>query len=321
MEDREKVQDFSSRVSTIVNQIKSSGDEIKDKKVVEKVLRNLPQKFDHVVAAIEESKDLSKMTIYELTGSLLAHEQRIDHFFTPSTDQAFKSNQVPEAFQEVITTNLVRKMRRHLVGKAKHHNNEKSKSQWYLDSGASNHMTNNKDIFVELNSDITSTVVLEDGSYQDAKRKGTIGVTTLGGNKKPFTDILYVPNISYNLLSIGQLIKKDFSVYFDYERCKIFDKMKNVVVETVEMKDKTFSLTFPLKSDCALKMENEDLSKLWHLRHGHLNQRGLYLLKQKNMVVVLPSIQVINDKTGVLSLGFVFLGRGPKPSVAPIGLG
>ncbi|XP_047326373.1 uncharacterized protein LOC124930050 [Impatiens glandulifera] len=93
MEDREKVQDFSSRVSTIVNQIKSSGDEIKDKKVVEKVLRSLPQKFDHVAAAIEESKDLSKMTIYELTGSLLAHEQRINRSYTPSTDQAFKSKQ------------------------------------------------------------------------------------------------------------------------------------------------------------------------------------------------------------------------------------
>ncbi|XP_047331160.1 uncharacterized protein LOC124934686 [Impatiens glandulifera] len=98
MEDREKVQDFSSRVSTIVNQIKSSEDEIKDKKVVEKVLRSLPQKFDHVAAAIEESKDLSKMTIYELTGSLLAHEQRINRSCTPSTDQAFKSKQVPEAF-------------------------------------------------------------------------------------------------------------------------------------------------------------------------------------------------------------------------------
>ncbi|XP_047315971.1 uncharacterized protein LOC124919694 [Impatiens glandulifera] len=168
MEDREKVQDFSSRVSTIINQIKSSGDEIKDKKVVEKVL------FDHVAVAIEELKDLSKMIIYELIGSLLAHEQRINRSCTPSIDQAFKYKQekneddakfVKEDY-DVMFVSL--------------NSEEKSKSQWYLDSGASNHMTSNKDMFVELNSDITSTVVFGDGSYQDSKGKGTIVVPTLG---------------------------------------------------------------------------------------------------------------------------------------------
>ncbi|XP_047340082.1 uncharacterized protein LOC124943649 [Impatiens glandulifera] len=79
---------------------------------------------------------------------------------------------------------------------------DKSKRQWYLDSGASNHMRSNKDMFVEINSDITSTVVLGDGSYQDAKGKRIIAVPTLGGNKKLITNVLYVPNISYNLLSI-----------------------------------------------------------------------------------------------------------------------
>ncbi|XP_022865610.1 uncharacterized protein LOC111385454 [Olea europaea var. sylvestris] len=85
--------DFSSRVAETVNQIKSCGDTITDKRVVEKMLRCLPPKFDHVAAAIEESKDLSKMTIYELTGSLLAHEQRINRSSNQSTtEQAFQSN-------------------------------------------------------------------------------------------------------------------------------------------------------------------------------------------------------------------------------------
>ena len=80
MKETESVKDFNSRVAEIVNQIKSYGDTIQKQKLVKKILRSLPQKFDHVVAAIEESKELSVLTIYELMGSLEAHEGRMSRF-------------------------------------------------------------------------------------------------------------------------------------------------------------------------------------------------------------------------------------------------
>ena len=45
--------------------------------VVGKILRPLAPKFDHVVVAIEESKDLSKLTKEELQGMLESHERRM----------------------------------------------------------------------------------------------------------------------------------------------------------------------------------------------------------------------------------------------------
>lgn len=54
MKSNEAVQDFISKVMTIVNQIKTYGDFIKNHTVVAKVLRSLTPKFYHVVAAIEE---------------------------------------------------------------------------------------------------------------------------------------------------------------------------------------------------------------------------------------------------------------------------
>lgn len=60
--------DFHARLAKIINQIRSYVDTIEEKKMVGNVLRSLPQKFDHIVAEVQESKskDLSKLTIFEL---------------------------------------------------------------------------------------------------------------------------------------------------------------------------------------------------------------------------------------------------------------
>ncbi|XP_052184346.1 uncharacterized protein LOC127796307 [Diospyros lotus] len=90
MKSGESVQDFLFRVSAIINQMKTYGEEITDATVVAKVLRSLTPKFDHVVAAIEESKDLSTFSLDELMGSLQAHEARINRSTEKSEEKAFQ---------------------------------------------------------------------------------------------------------------------------------------------------------------------------------------------------------------------------------------
>ncbi|KAK4420085.1 hypothetical protein Salat_2421400 [Sesamum alatum] len=92
-------------------------------------------------------EDLSKLTMHELIGSLLAHEQRINHSVIPSTVKAFQSN-----------------------------DNQASKNVWYLDSGYNNHMIVNRDIFEKLDLTLTSQIILGGGSQRSAKGKGTIAI-------------------------------------------------------------------------------------------------------------------------------------------------
>jgi hypothetical protein len=78
MKDTYTVDSFDTHVIGLINQIKSHGETIEDIKVVEKVLRSLPPKFDTLVVTLEESKDLSRFSLDELQASLINHENRLN---------------------------------------------------------------------------------------------------------------------------------------------------------------------------------------------------------------------------------------------------
>ena len=89
MRDGDVLSYYISNMIDVVNQIRKYGEDLSKKKVVEKIIRSLPKKYDHVVAAIEESKHLSVLTFDELQGSLFTHEDRIKRYDDDYVENAF----------------------------------------------------------------------------------------------------------------------------------------------------------------------------------------------------------------------------------------
>jgi hypothetical protein len=77
MKEKETVSDYFAKVLATVNKMKIQGERREERIVVEKILRSMGVKFNYVVCAIEESNNIETLSIDELQGSLLVHEQKM----------------------------------------------------------------------------------------------------------------------------------------------------------------------------------------------------------------------------------------------------
>ena len=74
MEEDESFDEFYAKLKDIVNSAFNLGKTIPEPKIVRKVLKSLPERFHAKITAIEESKDIDKITLTKLVGNLQTYE-------------------------------------------------------------------------------------------------------------------------------------------------------------------------------------------------------------------------------------------------------
>jgi len=143
---------------------------------------------------------------------------------------------------------------------------------WLLDSGCSNHMTGEKSLLSSIEYSYKSSVRLVDEKILDIIGKGEMQVLKKKGAMK-VKNIYYTLNLKQSLLSIGQMLEKNYKLVFEDKMCKIYDKNhgKRLVTIVHMTKNKLFPFKFLEKDGGYVFMGIEDKSKLWNMRLGHLN--------------------------------------------------
>jgi len=91
--------------------------------------------------------------------------------------------------------------------------NQKPESDvWYMDTGCSNHMCGCKSSFSYLDEDFHFVVSFGDCSIVNAIGKGDIKIRTKNGFIETISNVLYVPDLKSNLLSVSQLQEKGYMI-------------------------------------------------------------------------------------------------------------
>ena len=88
---------------------------------------------------------------------------------------------------------------------------------WIVDTGASDHMCHNKDLFISLEVLVVPHLVnLPNGTFMTVTHVGTVMIN----NTLVLRGVFYIPGFKYNLLSVSKLsTQHNFLVVFTPEYC------------------------------------------------------------------------------------------------------
>jgi hypothetical protein len=162
--------------------------------------------------------------------------------------------------------------------------NDDNDQNFYVDSGATTHMTNQGGNLQNLKPYLgTDKVFVGNGQALPITHKGQIFLKTTQGNLN-LNNILVVPNLKKNLLSVSQLTNDNDCIFeFNSDGFVIKDRKQRILAEGHKQGN-----LYALKGGNfeALSTFTEASSEIWHARLGHPNLKFLQTLENKQVINV-----------------------------------
>ena len=174
---------------------------------------------------------------------------------------------------------------------------------WYLDNGASNHMTGDRRYFSTINNTITGKVRFGDDSRIDIKGKGTISFVDMNGDPRKMTDVYFIPDLRSNIISLGQATEAGCDIRMKGDELTMRDKLGKLLVKATRSRNRLYKVHMGLKPDTCLHASTNNESRRWHSRLGHINFDCLKAMIQKELVIGIPKLSVEKEICGSCLLG------------------
>ncbi|RVW68935.1 Copia protein [Vitis vinifera] len=321
MRESDAVKDYAAQLLSIADKVRLLGKEFSNEKIVQKILVTLPEKYEATISSLENSKDLSTISLTELLHSLEAVEQRRLMRQGDTTEGAFQARMQKNAGHKNGKMNNNKPCSNNQKNgvfppcpHCKKTNHSPQKCWWRPDvkcnkCGKQGHVER---ICKNQQQEETSAAVdycqeeqclqqrvllikaplkaglIGNGEYIPVKGKGTVAIESQTGLKLIY-DVLFVPDIDQNLLSVGQLVEKEFKVYFEDRNCIIKDA-EGKEVFNIKMKGKSFALNL-LEDEHTAILQQDSTTMFWDRRVEHFHHDDVLYMKKNQIVEGLPDLE------------------------------
>jgi Reverse transcriptase (RNA-dependent DNA polymerase)/gag-polypeptide of LTR copia-type/Integrase core domain/GAG-pre-integrase domain len=151
-----------------------------------------------------------------------------------------------------------------------------SQNAWCIDSGATSHMTNDCKFFATFDDSKRSKVSLANGEHMASLGIGDGYIHCQVANevnKVPIKNVMFVPNLESNLLSVKQLTRQGNIVTFEGDSCTIA-RSKTVLAEG-KLEHGLYKLVCSEAANIAKQERHENCIHLWHRRLGHRDPEAI----------------------------------------------
>lgn len=157
---------------------------------------------------------------------------------------------------------------------------------WLLDSGATRHMTNNKKFFSSLDEIYGGIVEVGNGESVQIKGRGTGRLEFLDENDNSSHvtahEVLYVPAMVGNLLSVSRLVENGLTIEFNKTQCEI--KKNGIQLGVADKVNNLYQLRQTHAAYSVIECHKENCIHDWHRKLGHRDPEALRKMQSDGLV-------------------------------------
>ncbi|KAG8493558.1 hypothetical protein CXB51_011740 [Gossypium anomalum] len=176
-------------------------------------------------------------------------------------------------------------------------NDSKVSEEWILDSGCTFHMSPNRDWFTTYKTVSEDVVLMGNNASCKIAGVGIIKVKMFDGVVRTLSDVRHAPELKRNLILLSTLDSKGYRYTAESGVLKISNG--SLVVMKGQRK---FAKLYVLQGstvtgDAAVassSLSDDDITKIWHMRLGHMSENGLTKLSKRGLL----------DGQGICKLNF-----------------
>jgi hypothetical protein len=163
---------------------------------------------------------------------------------------------------------------------------------WVLDTGATNHMSGCRAVFTKIDTKVLSVMHFSDDSVARIKGHMTVMFVCKNDESQSFNGVYFIPHLTTNIVSVGQLDEIGYKIDIDTGRMKIQEPGGMLLVKVKQEANHFYLLHLKFMQPTCLAVRGcgDEVAWHWYERFGHINMAALRKLAREELVHGLSKI-------------------------------